>query len=77
MAFYGQDAAERFCPRRVHVSQFGVSEFIDKHLIENQPIIIVGCTQEWLAQKQWVREDGTPDLDFLLDQFGLFLFTDL
>lgn len=72
MAFYGENSSGRFCPRRVHCSEFAVSEFIDKHLIENQPVIIMGCTQDWQTRKQWIKEDGTPNFEFLLDQFGLF-----
>jgi hypothetical protein len=72
MAFCGEDASKRYYPRRVFAQEFSVSEFIDKHLIENQPVIISECTRDWQAQQRWIQADGTPDFDFLLDQFGLF-----
>ncbi|KAI6176867.1 JmjC domain-containing protein 4 [Aphelenchoides bicaudatus] len=69
MAIYGQCRSKSSYPRRVHVSELSTAEFIDKHLIENEPIIITGCTDNWQAQR-WLNEDGSPNYDFLLEQFG-------
>lgn len=60
-------------PRRVSANEFAASDFIENHLVANQPVIISGETQNWLAQKQWLNEDGTPDFSFLLKQFGMFI----
>lgn len=58
-------------PRRVSASDFSVSEFIEECLIENKPIIITGCTQNWLAVERWINKDRAVDFAFLLDRFGL------
>lgn len=74
MTVSNEPSVDREFPRRVSASEFAVSDFITNHLINNQPVIIRGCTQNWLACDKWLKEDGSPDFSFLLKQFGKVIF---
>lgn len=67
---HGDEKNEGF-PRRVSVKEFAVADFIKEHLLTNKPVIVCGSTQNWLAHKQWLNEDGTPNFSFLLQRFGI------
>jgi hypothetical protein len=60
-------------PSRVRATELSTAEFIEKYLIANQPLIITGCTADWLSTRKWLNADGTPNFSFLLEQFGKLL----
>lgn len=46
-------------------------EFIQCYLLRNEPCVFgEWATKSWKARKLWVKEDGTPNFDYLISEFG-------
>ncbi|GAB4822997.1 hypothetical protein N2152v2_010043 [Parachlorella kessleri] len=55
---------------RRHASELSYSDFVRDFMAPNVPVVIEGTTEGWLACREWVCPDGSPDLDFLEQRFG-------
>ncbi|KAF5732172.1 putative transcription factor [Tripterygium wilfordii] len=55
---------------KLNGKEFTYGEFVDKYLAKNQPVVLTGLMDDWLACKDWVTDDGKPDLQFVSTNFG-------
>lgn len=46
------------------------SEFVEKYLFKNQPVVLTGIMDDWGACKDWVTDNGHPNLRFFETCFG-------
>ncbi|CAI9787324.1 unnamed protein product [Fraxinus pennsylvanica] len=46
------------------------ADFVEKYLVQNQPVILTGLMDHWRACKDWVLDNGDPNLRFLSTYFG-------
>lgn len=45
--------------------------FLEENLLPNQPCMFrESFTKDWRARQEWRKEDDTPNLEFLRDNFG-------
>ncbi|KAL4198638.1 hypothetical protein AMTRI_Chr03g47000 [Amborella trichopoda] len=56
--------------KRLNASELTYQEFVEKHLKLNEPVVITGLMHEWRSCKDWVWENGEPNLDFFSTHFG-------
>ena len=46
-------------------------EFFAKYLLHNRPCVLgMWATSHWKSTQKWSCDDGTPDWDYLLQNFG-------
>ncbi|KAI6240175.1 JmjC domain-containing protein 4 isoform X1 [Aphelenchoides fujianensis] len=57
-------------PPRVDADQLSTADFIKNFLLPNKPVIITNATKGWKAVEKFLGDDGKPDFDFLLQEFG-------
>lgn len=51
--------------------ELSYSKFFKKYLLPNQPCMFSRrFTEEWKCRKQWVSEEGKPNFQKLLQDFG-------
>ncbi|KAL3824869.1 hypothetical protein ACJIZ3_020898 [Penstemon smallii] len=55
---------------KVNGKELSYVEFAQKYLSKNQPVILTGLTNDWRACRDWVSDDGKPDLRFFSAHFG-------
>ncbi|PIO64313.1 hypothetical protein TELCIR_14065 [Teladorsagia circumcincta] len=56
---------------RLHVDDRPWLENFARFCIGNKPCVLSKeSTADWLARQLWVREDGTPNLDYLRENYG-------
>ncbi|XP_074314928.1 arginine-specific demethylase JMJ20 [Silene latifolia] len=55
---------------RVNGKQLSYTEFVEKYLVKNQPVILTGLMDDWRASRDWVDEFGSPNLLFFSTHFG-------
>ncbi|KAL2936120.1 JmjC domain-containing protein 4 [Bienertia sinuspersici] len=55
---------------RVNAKDLSYSEFAEKYLAKNQPVVLTGLMDDWKACKDWVDDHGKPNLKFFSTQFG-------
>jgi hypothetical protein len=46
------------------------SEFVQKYMEKNQPVVLTGLMDDWKACKDWVLDNGKPNLQFFSTHFG-------
>lgn len=46
------------------------TEFVEKYMAKNQPVVLTGLMDDWRACKDWVAENGQPNLQFFSTHFG-------
>lgn len=47
------------------------AEFLESHLLPNKPCLFGDyATRGWGARINWVKQDGTPNFDYLAKEFG-------
>ena len=52
-------------------SPISYDNFFNNHLLPNSPCLLDGCfTKDWRARIEWVNSKGTPDLEYLTENFG-------
>ena len=50
-----------------------VAEFVEGHLLPNEPCLFEEqATRDWGARINWVKQDGTPNFDYLNTEFGTY-----
>ncbi|KAA3459687.1 jmjC domain-containing protein 4 [Gossypium australe] len=55
---------------KVNGKELFYSEFAEKYLAGNQPVLLTGLMDDWTASKHWVSSNGQPNLLFFLTHFG-------
>ncbi|KAL3628874.1 hypothetical protein CASFOL_027920 [Castilleja foliolosa] len=55
---------------KVNGKELSYADFVEKYLARNQPVILTGLTDDWRACKDWVSDDGKPNLRFFSAHFG-------
>ncbi|KAL6524504.1 hypothetical protein OROHE_016175 [Orobanche hederae] len=55
---------------KVNGKKLSYADFVEKYLAGNQPVILPGLMDDWLACKDWVSYDGKPNLHFFSSHFG-------
>lgn len=55
---------------KVNGKELSYSQFVEKYLVENQPVILTGLMEDWRACKDWVFENGKPNLEYFSTHFG-------
>jgi hypothetical protein len=55
---------------RVHCCNLLYASFCEKYMDRNQPVMIGGLTVNWRSRACWVRPDGSPDMDYISENFG-------
>ena len=65
-------ADTRIIPQAVYLDQLpSYDDFFAKFLVPNQLCILSeSATRHWRSRREWVREDGSPNFDFLQQAFG-------
>ncbi|KAB2001439.1 hypothetical protein ES319_D12G302400v1 [Gossypium barbadense] len=55
---------------KVNGQELFYSEFAEKYLAGNQPVLLTGLMDDWIASKHWVSSNGRPNLIFFPTHFG-------
>ncbi|KAK8569388.1 hypothetical protein V6N13_046447 [Hibiscus sabdariffa] len=55
---------------KVNGRQLSYSEFAEKYLAQNQPVLLTGLMDDWTASKHWVSANAQPNLLFFSTHFG-------
>lgn len=55
---------------KVNGKELFYSEFAEKYLAGNQPVLLTGLMDDWTASKHWVSSNGQPNLLFFPTHFG-------
>ncbi|XP_058087944.1 arginine-specific demethylase JMJ20 isoform X2 [Magnolia sinica] len=55
---------------RINGRELRYHEFVDRYLQKNQPIVITGLMNGWMASNDWTTENGAPNLSFFSTHFG-------
>ena len=55
---------------KVNGKELSYSEFVERYLKKNQPVVLTGLMDDWRACRDWVTSDGQPNLQFFSSHFG-------
>ncbi|GAY47341.1 hypothetical protein CUMW_103860 [Citrus unshiu] len=55
---------------KLNGKELSYSEFVEKYMAKNQPVVLTGLMDDWRACKDWVTENGQPNLQFFSTHFG-------
>ncbi|KAG7964933.1 hypothetical protein I3843_09G197900 [Carya illinoinensis] len=55
---------------KVNAKELIYSEFVLKYMEKNQPVVMMGLMDNWKARKDWVFDNGKPNLQFFSTHFG-------
>ncbi|XVE57180.1 hypothetical protein DITRI_Ditri04bG0071200 [Diplodiscus trichospermus] len=55
---------------KVNGRELSYTEFAERYLAKNQPVVLTGLMDDWNACKDWVSSNGQPDLHFFSTHFG-------
>ncbi|EEF51959.1 2-oxoglutarate and iron-dependent oxygenase JMJD4 isoform X3 [Ricinus communis] len=55
---------------KVNGKELSYDEFVERYLSKNQPVVLTGLMDNWRACKDWVTDDGYPNLQFFSTHFG-------
>lgn len=55
---------------RVDGRELSYREFVERYLKGNRPVVLTGLMDGWRACRDWVTQDGLPNLRFFSDHFG-------
>ncbi|KAL3512790.1 hypothetical protein ACH5RR_025507 [Cinchona calisaya] len=55
---------------KINGKELNYNQFVTKYLVQNQPVILTGLMEDWRACKDWVLENGKPNLQFFSTHFG-------
>ncbi|XP_024970515.1 jmjC domain-containing protein 4 isoform X2 [Cynara cardunculus var. scolymus] len=55
---------------KVNGHELSYSTFVEKYLSKNEPVVITGFMDDWRACRDWVFDDGRPNLQFISSNFG-------
>ncbi|KAL0367176.1 UNVERIFIED_CONTAM: hypothetical protein Sradi_3607700 [Sesamum radiatum] len=55
---------------KVNEKELSYGDFVEKYLARNQPVILTGLTEDWRVCKDWISDDGKPNLCFFSTHFS-------
>ncbi|KAK7835162.1 jmjc domain-containing protein 4 [Quercus suber] len=55
---------------KVNGKELNYSEFVERYMEKNQPVVLTGLMDDWKACKDWVFDNGKPNLHFFSTHFG-------
>ncbi|KAJ0049308.1 hypothetical protein Pint_15500 [Pistacia integerrima] len=55
---------------KVNGKELSYSEFVERYLVKNQPVVLTGLMDDWRACKDWVTHNAHPNLQFFSTHFG-------
>ncbi|THG02517.1 hypothetical protein TEA_028671 [Camellia sinensis var. sinensis] len=55
---------------KVNGKELSYSQFVERYLVKNQPVVLTGLMDGWRACKDWVLDDGQPNLSFFSTHFS-------
>ncbi|XP_010248583.1 PREDICTED: jmjC domain-containing protein 4 [Nelumbo nucifera] len=55
---------------KVNGKELSYSEFVKRYLEKNQPVVLTGLMDDWKACRDWVYENGNPNLHYFSAHFG-------
>ncbi|KAI3765856.1 hypothetical protein L2E82_15902 [Cichorium intybus] len=55
---------------KVNGNELSYSNFVERYLSKNEPVVIMGLMDDWEACRDWVFDDGKPNLQFISSTFG-------
>lgn len=55
---------------RVDSRELTYSQFVDRYLVKNQPVVLTSLMDDWRACVDWVKPNGSPNLGFFAECFG-------
>lgn len=55
---------------KVNGKELSYSEFVKTYMEKNQPVVVTGLMDDWKACKDWVCDDGKPNLQYFSTHFG-------
>lgn len=55
---------------RVNGKELSYESFVDNYLKKNKPVVLTGLMDDWRSCRDWVKEDGQPNLQFFSTHFG-------
>lgn len=55
---------------KVNGKELSYSEFVERYMEKNQPVVLTGLMDDWRAVRDWVIRNGQPNLQFFSSHFG-------
>uniref|UniRef100_A0A5B7B2H0 Putative jmjC domain-containing protein 4 isoform X2 n=1 Tax=Davidia involucrata TaxID=16924 RepID=A0A5B7B2H0_DAVIN len=55
---------------KVNGKELSYNDFVERYLVKNQPVVLTGLMDGWRACRDWVSDDGHPNLLFFSTHFG-------
>lgn len=55
---------------KVSGKKVGYNEFVERYMEKNQPVVLTGLMDDWRACRDWVTDNGQPNLQFFATHFG-------
>lgn len=55
---------------KVNGKEVSYSQFVQKYMEKNQPVVLTGLMDDWKACEDWVCDNGKPNLQFFSTHFG-------
>ncbi|PON96689.1 JmjC domain containing protein [Trema orientale] len=55
---------------KVNGKELTYDEFVEKYMEKNQPVLLTGLMEDWRASRDWVTQNGNPNLQFFATHFG-------
>lgn len=55
---------------KVNGKDLSYSDFVQRYLLKNEPVVLTGLMDGWRACSDWVLPDGRPNLPFFSTHFG-------
>lgn len=55
---------------KVNGKELSYHEFVERYMEKNQPVVLTGLMDDWRACRDWVTDNGQPNLQFFATHFG-------
>lgn len=55
---------------KVNGRELTYREFVNRYMEKNQPVVLTGLMDDWRACRDWVTDNGQPNLKFFSSSFG-------
>ncbi|KAL5538353.1 hypothetical protein UlMin_044532 [Ulmus minor] len=55
---------------KVNGKELCYSDFVRRYMDKNQPVVLTNLMDDWRAYREWVTENGKPNLQFFSTHFG-------
>lgn len=55
---------------KVNGRELSYTEFAQRYMEKNQPVVLTGLMEDWRACQDWVADNGQPNLQFFATHFG-------